>query len=195
MCKGKVQAQGSSMNGIPTRVLGRGRYGVVVQVHNPLLDRSYAVKVIPLVGDEAQVDLALNECRVLARLEHPNIIRSFGCWIEPDLQALGALVAEVGQASEESAGLSSTVNWTSCSGIGCPSSFPPTKYLFLQMELCDGTLADWCAFSPILLSDTTILNPPPSCESPGKSSLISSVFALKFFMVFSENFKNKVLKT
>eukprot|EP00668_Euglena_longa_P022906 GGOE01028529.1.p1 GENE.GGOE01028529.1~~GGOE01028529.1.p1 ORF type:complete len:471 (-),score=122.40 GGOE01028529.1:2207-3598(-) len=144
------QPEGTSaykMNGVPTRILGRGRFGVVVQIHNPLLNRSYALKVIALAGDERQVEQALNECRVLAQLDHPNIIRSYGCWTESSLQSLASLAEEVDptSAADQPCCTGSTMlDWTSCSGPGAPPAVvSPSRFLFLQMELCDGTLADW----------------------------------------------------
>lgn len=72
-------------------MLGKGGYGSVFRVSHRLDGRSYAVKKIHLgpsilsrVQDngEAELDAILSELRTMAKLEHPNIVRYFGGWVE-----------------------------------------------------------------------------------------------------------------
>lgn len=71
--------------------IGKGGYGEVFRVEHRLDGVQYAVKKIP-VGESrmrriqekgpAELDHLLNELRTLARLDHPNIARYFGGWLE-----------------------------------------------------------------------------------------------------------------
>ncbi|GAM88591.1 hypothetical protein ANO11243_066250 [Dothideomycetidae sp. 11243] len=72
-------------------MLGKGGYGSVYRVSHRLDGRSYAVKKIclgPSVlsrvqrNGEQELNAILSELRTMARLEHPNIVRYFGGWVE-----------------------------------------------------------------------------------------------------------------
>ncbi|KAL5336417.1 kinase-like domain-containing protein [Aspergillus crustosus] len=73
------------------RVLGRGSFGEVYHVKNHIDGQDYAVKKIPLsqkrleqlqLGNENQLENIMKEIRTLARLEHANVVRYYGAWIE-----------------------------------------------------------------------------------------------------------------
>ncbi|KAL4871122.1 hypothetical protein BDV12DRAFT_164818 [Aspergillus spectabilis] len=73
------------------RVLGRGSFGEVYHVKNHIDGQDYAVKKIPLsqkrleqlqLGNENQLENIMKEIRTLARLEHVNVVRYYGAWIE-----------------------------------------------------------------------------------------------------------------
>ena len=57
-------------------LLGRGGMGAVYLMHQPELDRSVAVKLLPLEAcrEERQVERFRREARTLAKLHHPNIV-------------------------------------------------------------------------------------------------------------------------
>jgi serine/threonine-protein kinase len=54
-------------------VLGRGRWGVVYRAYDPELNRSVALKYIPLT-DEAQRERCRREAQAAANLSHPHIV-------------------------------------------------------------------------------------------------------------------------
>ncbi|KAJ5102153.1 hypothetical protein NUU61_004375 [Penicillium alfredii] len=73
------------------KVLGRGSFGEVYHVKNHIDGQDYAVKKIPLskrrldqlqYGGQNQLETIMKEIRTLARLEHTNIVRYYGAWVE-----------------------------------------------------------------------------------------------------------------
>ena len=61
-------------------LIGKGAFGKVYKHYNELDDNTYAVKKILLTQEYA--NHALQEVRVLATLNHPNIVRYFHSWLE-----------------------------------------------------------------------------------------------------------------
>ncbi|KAJ5200568.1 hypothetical protein N7491_008628 [Penicillium cf. griseofulvum] len=73
------------------KILGRGSFGEVYHVTNHIDGQDYAVKKIPLsqrrleqlqFGGQNQLEAIMKEIRTLARLEHTNIVRYYGAWVE-----------------------------------------------------------------------------------------------------------------
>ncbi|RAL04160.1 putative protein kinase [Aspergillus ibericus CBS 121593] len=73
------------------KVLGRGSFGEVYHVRNHIDGQSYAIKKIPLsqrrlqqlqCGSQNQLENIMKEIRTLARLEHTNVVRYYGAWVE-----------------------------------------------------------------------------------------------------------------
>ncbi|GLA57083.1 hypothetical protein AtubIFM54640_003208 [Aspergillus tubingensis] len=73
------------------KVLGRGSFGEVYHVKNHIDDQDYAIKKIPLsqrrlqqlqCGSQNQLEKIMKEIRTLARLEHTNVVRYYGAWVE-----------------------------------------------------------------------------------------------------------------
>ena len=73
------------------KVLGRGSFGEVYHVKNHIDGQDYAIKKIPLsqkrldqlqFGGQNQLEIIMKEIRTLARLEHMNIVRYYGAWVE-----------------------------------------------------------------------------------------------------------------
>lgn len=71
-------------------ILGRGSYGEVYHVQNHIDGQDYAVKKIPLSQRRLeqlqfggnQLETIMKEIRTLARLEHTNVVRYYGAWVE-----------------------------------------------------------------------------------------------------------------
>jgi len=66
----------------PLVCLGRGGFGVVFESKNKYDDIHYAVKRITLSGGEDRRRKVKREVRVLAKLDHKNIVRYFSSWEE-----------------------------------------------------------------------------------------------------------------
>lgn len=73
------------------RMIGKGGYGKVYHVEHRLDGSNYAVKKINLNGNrvkriqergQVELDALLNELRMLAQFDHPNIVRYYGGWLE-----------------------------------------------------------------------------------------------------------------
>ncbi|KAJ2611876.1 hypothetical protein H4S08_002950 [Coemansia sp. RSA 1365] len=66
---------------VQLRCLGKGGFGKVYEVRNKLDGRPYAVKHIRIKG-EITAEKTLREIKMLANLDHANIVRYYGSWIE-----------------------------------------------------------------------------------------------------------------
>ncbi|XP_028983466.1 interferon-induced, double-stranded RNA-activated protein kinase-like [Betta splendens] len=98
--------------------LGKGAFGRVFRARQKLLDRFYAVKIVRCK------EKALQEVGALSDLHHSNIIRYYTCWME-DSQYQWDSTTESFSSTQSSHNLS-------------------TKFLYIQMELCDSkTLRVW----------------------------------------------------
>lgn len=64
------------------RCLGRGGFGVVFEVKQRYDECKYAIKRITLPSEEQSRDRVMREVKALAKLEHQNIVRYFGSWVE-----------------------------------------------------------------------------------------------------------------
>jgi serine/threonine protein kinase len=70
--------------------LGKGGFGSVYQCKNVLDGREYAIKKVSIrshkgdsdPGFEQRLERTLREVKILAVLDHPNIVRYFGAWLE-----------------------------------------------------------------------------------------------------------------
>jgi predicted Ser/Thr protein kinase len=77
-----VRAQASSAGGKPVavgrfrvdRVLGEGGMGTVLLGHDPDLERSVAIKILKMGGEDQQL---IEEARAQAQLAHPNVVRVY----------------------------------------------------------------------------------------------------------------------
>lgn len=88
---------------LEVKLLGRGSFGHVFEVKHHVDGQSYAVKKIPLSKWKLEMlkqegvehlEHILKEIRTLARLEHKNVVRYFGAWVEerhiyPESESLG----------------------------------------------------------------------------------------------------------
>lgn len=95
-------------------LIGRGGFGRVFKVFNPLDDQHYAIKQVRVARDN--VADALKEIRILASLYHPNIIRYFHSWVSATNDENHNLIAE----DEDNEG--------------------ECFYFHIQMEYCPSTL-------------------------------------------------------
>lgn len=111
-------------------IRGKGAFGCVFEVTNIFDDYKYALKRIPV--KQRSVDLALQEVRAMARLDHSHIIRYNNAWVETypsgwdKHQANFELLKRLGGPQDE---------WFSANHA----------YLFIQMQLCTKSLSDWLA--------------------------------------------------
>lgn len=66
--------------------LGKGGFGTVVRVRNITDENFYAMKKVRKFGElsTVEIDQILREVKVLAKLDHPHIVRYFGSWTEEE---------------------------------------------------------------------------------------------------------------
>lgn len=64
------------------RCLGKGGFGVVFEVKQKYDECKYAIKRITLPNEKDSRDRVMREVKALAKLDHQNIVRYFGSWVE-----------------------------------------------------------------------------------------------------------------
>nr|QFG73972.1 MAG: protein kinase domain protein [Megaviridae environmental sample] len=64
---------------ITQQIIGNGGFGCVFSATHPIDKQKYAIKVIPI--KQTNIQKKLQEVRLLAKCDHPNIIRYYNCWI------------------------------------------------------------------------------------------------------------------
>jgi serine/threonine protein kinase len=75
--------------------LGKGGFGTVFKCRNVLDGRDYAVKKVTIVGEttedsfQQRLQRVLREVKILAVLDHPNIVRYYTAWLEIDKEVGG----------------------------------------------------------------------------------------------------------
>ena len=105
--------------------IGYGGFGTVLKVNNKLDKKDYAVKIINMNSENAEI--VLREVENLSHLNHPNIIRYFSSWVENiEISEQNNYLEYEPEDFSESESLS--------------EAFKPTKYVFLQMELAQNSL-------------------------------------------------------
>lgn len=67
--------------------LGKGGFASVYKVRHVLDGREYAIKKVPirnrhLYGKKEKLDVIFKEIKTLAKLEHKNVVRYYGAWVE-----------------------------------------------------------------------------------------------------------------
>ena len=70
----------STKNFTGIQKIGEGSFGSVYKAKNIIDKKEYAIKTIK-VNDSSK---DLRECRIMCNLEHPNIVRYFGVWVDLD---------------------------------------------------------------------------------------------------------------
>ncbi|XP_051285081.1 uncharacterized protein LOC127379479 [Dicentrarchus labrax] len=112
----------------PLKRLGNGAFGVVYKVRQKLLKKDYAVKIVLCEEN------CLREVGTLSELLHPNIVRYYTFWMEDSKYQDTKNLPRRGDISADS--------YTSSQSTDNSSS--SSKYLYIQMELCDTkTLRVW----------------------------------------------------
>ncbi|KAM7385825.1 hypothetical protein PAMP_001880 [Pampus punctatissimus] len=98
--------------------IAKGGFGRVYKAREKLVDKFYAVKIVP------SKEKALREVGALSELLHVNIVRYYNCWMEDSEYQCD----------------SSTDSYSTSQSTSNSSS----QYLYIKMELCDTkTLKDW----------------------------------------------------
>ncbi|KAL5103268.1 Eukaryotic translation initiation factor 2-alpha kinase 2 [Taenia crassiceps] len=100
--------------------IGGGAFSMVYSAVHRLDGKAYALKVIRDISSPKSLKHAKIEVDVLARLDHPNIVRYFGCWVEP--QPIARLTVQPLHSSDplQSNGASSAAaqSWISNASTG-----------------------------------------------------------------------------
>lgn len=109
------------------KYISAGGYGSVYKMVHTIDQQPYAIKVVP-VEDSSEVA----EVKVMAKINHPNIVRYYGSWMLP------YSVSNEYDDDEE--------------GVVAAA-----KYLYIQMEFCPITLQEWLITRTPILSPKKIL--------------------------------------
>ncbi|GMT16053.1 hypothetical protein PFISCL1PPCAC_7350, partial [Pristionchus fissidentatus] len=109
--------------------IGEGASGCVFEASNVYDDWKYAVKRIKFMGKtESEFRRALREVRVMAKFDHPGIVRYYGMWIERPTQA--DVKRLCGREPEQHS------NWQL-------RVVDDTMLIYIQIQLCKYSLKDW----------------------------------------------------
>nr|XP_011465846.1 PREDICTED: interferon-induced, double-stranded RNA-activated protein kinase-like [Fragaria vesca subsp. vesca] len=98
-------------------LLGTGTYGVVAKCKNKLDGKCCAIKKVDLGSTHDCYESAISEASIWSKLDHPNIVKYYGCWIENQIW---------GEKAEED-------------GLTYEKKRP---CLYLKLEACDSSLVD-----------------------------------------------------
>ena len=127
--------------------VGMGGFGSVFNATNKLDKKTYAIKIINM--NYQNMEYIIREAENLSLLEHPNIIRYYGSWVEDleineqhkylsyEPESIG-LSGSIGSDIDLSASIGSDIDLS----VSIGSDIESSKYLFLQMELADCSLKD-----------------------------------------------------
>lgn len=145
---------------IEERGLGRGGYGKVVVARNILDDRAYAIKMINFPGMHSRRFVRiLREVKSLAALDHTNIVRYHSAWIEEyhprHAHNNGPTLAN--DTSTQTPTFTATLEYYEKSINNNNNNNQKTNdralTMYIQMELCQFTLADWINYRNKLLME------------------------------------------
>ncbi len=83
--------------------IGHGGTAIVYRSHDPLMDRTVAIKVFPsnLIGDEEAARQFATELKVIGQLEHPNILPIYDCGHHGKIPFIVMRFADRGSLAEE----------------------------------------------------------------------------------------------
>ncbi|KAL0221732.1 hypothetical protein RCL1_001586 [Eukaryota sp. TZLM3-RCL] len=130
--------------------IGKGGFGAVFSSKCVVDDQLYAIKVVPLLNDTNwSFESVLREVRILAKLNHPLIVRYFHAWYEtvPSSQLVS------------SSSLSDSYSSYSGSLVTVPPETNGVNVLMIKTELCApftlSTLLESLFFTSILFDSTT----------------------------------------
>lgn len=143
-------------------ILGVGAFGRVLKVKNVLDSKTYALKIVrtPSKGGEALLK-TLREVKLMADIEHPNIVRYYSSWFQFTNSTLDLDADSKNAEDLESKDYSQSIDPSSSTppsvipislhsipkspeAAKSPNSVPQRPLsLFIQMELCDSTLQEW----------------------------------------------------
>ena len=106
--------------------VGKGGFGSVFKVKNKLDNKTYAVKIVNVNSENKE--LVLREVKNLSNLNHSNIIRYYGCWLENIEFNDTNNYLEYGDDSFSCSSDITDINYT--------------NYLFLQMDFANTNLKE-----------------------------------------------------
>jgi len=123
-----------SENNFPNtlNLIGKGGFGKVYKTFSELDNKIYAIKKILITNDS--IKYAIKEIRVLASLNHKNIVRYYNSWIES---------VKVNPLIENNISINDSESENSEDEIEVLIKNECKFYLCIKMEYCHGTLAKY----------------------------------------------------
>lgn len=158
--------------------LGKGAFGQVVLARNKLDGKRYAIKKISFASRHSlRYERIQREVQCLAELDHPNIVRYHSAWVEV-CHADGR--DSDTDEDEDAVNPSELLSYTGTAGSSPSRPSSPSQEedergarwtIYIQMELCKFTLADWLKERDRLIFQeaTNPLTSPPT-SSCGENS-------------------------
>eukprot|EP00055_Hartaetosiga_balthica_P018193 m.130268 g.130268 ORF g.130268 m.130268 type:complete len:628 (+) comp9467_c0_seq21:4471-6354(+) len=123
--------------------ISAGGFGVVWKVKHKHDSKEYAIKQVVIKQEDRE--LVMKEVKILADLDHPNIVRYYDSWVEK-LQKETNMFPRFGHKlplDEDGEVIFCANSAASQSSLSEELKTPhDADYLFIKMELCEGTLDD-----------------------------------------------------
>lgn len=174
---------------VETSVIARGGFGLVCKAMNKLDCIEYAVKKIPIKSNNEPINITkiLNEVKLLAKLNHENIIRYYSTWI--DFVKDNDIYKLIHNNSNDISSSYSSSQSNIITNTNITNNNNNILVLYIQMELCSSTLKEYIASNKLKLCDIRkiMLNIAQGVEYIHSKKIIHCDLTLKNILITNNN--------